>query len=374
MENNGLEESGSNVSVFNESFDVEQLVKQNNENDSSKDKEQNSENQKILRFEEKFLKRKRRELTEEEKKERLQKNISRYCKRNDEMLILFEKIDNGETTRKNINRMMRLLAIDLSETKKLINKKGLLYNQKKEIFNRLLNFTFEEYQYFWFKLTDGKYKKGKAQFIKSSNISKAKEILRELEEEKLKKEKEKENDINKNEENGNGDNNNINNEEENKKKDRTIKEIIQAANLRDNENIEIDMQLLGNDSMISESSSSSLEDSEEDDDENNSSSKLSKENNIKEDKEKEKKEKEEKDKKEQEEKAKKEKEEKLRKEKEERLKKEKEEKLRREQEERKRKEQEERLRKEQEEKLRKEEKEKREKILKGDEDEIDIFN
>ena len=200
MESNNHEESDSNMSVFNESFEVEELLKQNNENDSSKDKEQASENQKILKFEEKFLKKKRRVLTEEEKKERLQKNISRYCKRNEEMLVLFQKIDEGETTRKNINRMMRLLAIDLSETKKLINKRGLLYNQKKEIFNRLLNFTFEEYQYFWFKLTDGKCKKGKAQLIKSSNISKAKEILRELEEEKLKKEKEKEkeNDVNKN--------------------------------------------------------------------------------------------------------------------------------------------------------------------------------
>ena len=214
MENNGLEEIGSNMSVFNESFDVEQLVKQNNDNDSSKDKEQNSENLKILKFEEKFLKRKRIKLIEKQKKKRLQKNISRYCKRNDEMLILFEKIGNGETTRKNINRMMRLLAIDLSETKKLINKRGILYNQKKELFNRILNFIFEEYQYFLFKLTDGKYKKGKAQFIKSSNISKAKEILRELEEEKLKKEKE--NDINKNEENGNGENNNVNNEEKKK--------------------------------------------------------------------------------------------------------------------------------------------------------------
>ena len=57
--------------------------------------------------------------------------------------------------------MMRLLAIDLSDTKKLINKKALIVNQKREIFNRLLNFTYEDYQYFWYQLTDGKFKKGK---------------------------------------------------------------------------------------------------------------------------------------------------------------------------------------------------------------------
>ena len=62
---------------------------------------------------------------------------------NNEMLELLEKINSNETTHKNINRMMRLLAADLSDTKKLINQKSLIYNQKKEIFNRLLNFTFE---------------------------------------------------------------------------------------------------------------------------------------------------------------------------------------------------------------------------------------
>ena len=53
--------------------------------------------------------------------ERTKKIIDRYCKRNDEMLKLLEKINSNEITHKNINRMMRLLAIDLSDTKKLIN-------------------------------------------------------------------------------------------------------------------------------------------------------------------------------------------------------------------------------------------------------------
>jgi hypothetical protein len=97
------------------------------------------------------------------------------------MIQLLEKINNDETTHKNINRMMRLLAIDLSDTKKLINRRALIFNQKKEIFKRLLNLTFEEYQLFWYKLTDGKLKKGNAQHIKSSNISKAKEIIKSLE-------------------------------------------------------------------------------------------------------------------------------------------------------------------------------------------------
>ena len=126
------------------------------------------------------------------------------------MLELLEKINSNEPTHKNINRMMRLLAADLSDTKKLINQKSLIYNQKKEIFNRLLNFTFEEYQFFWYKLTDGKVKKGNAQLIKTSNISIAKEIIKELEEKQMKS-------LNENNENNNGEINTKNNEENAKK-------------------------------------------------------------------------------------------------------------------------------------------------------------
>ena len=179
---NNNEESSSHMSIFNESFNIDENPNSNENNNNNN--EIISQNQNLLKFEEKFLGKKRKKLTEEEKKERIQKNINKYCQRNNEMLELLEKINSNETTHKNINRMMRLLAADLSDTKKLINQKSLIYNQKKEIFNRLLNFTFEEYQYFWFKLTEGKLKKGNAQLIKSSNISKAKEILKDLEEKK----------------------------------------------------------------------------------------------------------------------------------------------------------------------------------------------
>ena len=351
-DNKNLEESDSNLSFFNESFSVEEVLKKN-QNESS--------DPKILRFAERFLKKKRRVLTEEEKKERIQKNIDRYCKRNEEMLSLLEKIDSGETTHKNINRMMRLLAIDLSDTKKLINKKALIHNQKKEIFNRLLEFTYADYQYFWYQLTDGKFKKGKAQLIKSSNISKAKEILRQIEEKNKNNinNNQNENNINNNVDNNNADNNNSNNvdkknEEENNKKidTRTVKEIIQAATLRDIENERMDKEFFENSDISSEDSlSSSLEDSEEEDEINSNSKSSNKDSN--------------KEKEDKELKAKKEKEEKEKKEKEE---KEKAEREKKEREEREKKEKEEREKKE------KEERERKLKMLMEDEDEIDIFN
>ena len=97
------EESSSHESIFND--------------DSSEKKEEEKDNGN--KIENLFLgEKKRRELTEEEKAERIKKNIERYCKRNERMLELLEKINNNETTRKNINEMMRLLAIDLSDTKK----------------------------------------------------------------------------------------------------------------------------------------------------------------------------------------------------------------------------------------------------------------
>ena len=194
MEEKSKEESSSEdgMSIFNESFNYEESENENQKkesHDAQKEENNPSENDKILKYQEIFLGKKRKVLTEEEKKERTKKIIDRYCKRNDEMLKLLEKINSNEITHKNINRMMRLLAIDLSDTKKLINKKSMLHNQKKEIFQNLLNFTFQEYQYFWFKLTNGKSKKGSAQLIKSNNISRAKQILKELQEKKKKKKK-----------------------------------------------------------------------------------------------------------------------------------------------------------------------------------------
>ena len=385
----GESSSEDGMSIFNESFNVEESENENEKKDSrdaQKDENNPSENDKILKCQEIFLGKKRKVLTEEEKKERTKKIIDRYCKRNDEMLKLLEKINSNEITHKNINRMMRLLAIDLSDTKKLINKKSMLHNQKKEIFQNLLNFTFQEYQYFWFKLTNGKSKKGSAQLIKSNNISMAKQILKELQEKKIKFD----NDNNNNSNNNNGEekneeknNKDKDNPEVKPKKERTVKEMIQAADLRDIENKKLD-EFFENESAISsdESISSSISESDDDgdidgDDNNISNSKSSKESKKEKDKEKNKeKEKEEKIKKELNEK--KEKEMKLKKEMEEKARKEKEEKARKEKEEKARKEKEEKARKEKEEKARKEkeEKEKKEKmkILMEDEDEIDIFN
>jgi hypothetical protein len=164
------------------------------------------------------------------------------------MLELLGKINSNEATHKNINRMMLLLARDLSDTKKIINRKSLLHNQKKEIFQKLLNFTFQEYQYFWFKLTNGKSKKGNAQLIKSNNISIAKQILREIQEKKIKFD----NDNDKANDNIEEDKNNKdkNNDEINAKNNRTIKDLIQAADLRDIENKEIN-DFFENDSGVS---------------------------------------------------------------------------------------------------------------------------
>ena len=342
MEEKSSNDSSSHMSIFDESINEEENIK--NENENNKKEVVEKEEEKILKFQEKFLGKKRKELTEEEKKERIQKNIDRYCHRNNEMLELLAKINSNETTHKNINRMMRLLAADLSDTKKLINQKSLIYNQKKEIFKRLLNFTFEEYQYFWYQLTDGKLKKGNAQLIKSSNISKAKEIIKSLEEKKNVDE------MNKNDEEEKKKENSIN---INSKNNKTIKEIIQAADLRDIETEKFNEEILGTDNDISSDDSLSSSSSDFDEDIDNNSKNIDNKNKEKEDKER--KEKEEKERKEKEEKEKKEKEEKKRKEKEEKERKEKEEKERKE----------------------KEEKENKEKVLKQtmeEKDEIDIFN
>ena len=320
--NNG---SCSHMSIFDESSNNIENV--NNENEKKNNLLDEKEDENILKFHEQFLGKKRKPLSEEEKKQRIEKRKNRYYKTNDEMLQLFEKIENDEMTINNINHLMSLLAKDLSDTTKISNRKALIFNKKKEIFERLLNLTFEEYQLFWYKLTDGKSKKGNAQQIKSSNISKAKEILNSLEEKK------NENEINK-----------INEEEKNlininSKNNKTIKELIQAADLRDNEIEQLNEEILGIDNDISsdESLSSSSSDLEEDNDNDNSSSIIDNKNiDIKNE--------------------------------------EKEEKVRKENEEKKRKEKEEKEKKEKEKEKEKENKEKILKKIMEEKDEIDIFN
>ena len=241
------EDSSSHESIFNDSI-------------SEKKEEEKDNGNKIENL---FLgAKKKRELTEEEKAERIKKNIERYCKRNERMLELLEKINNNETTRKNINEMMRLLAIDLSDTKKLTNRKALISQRKRELFNKLFDLTFTEYQYFWYQLTQGQYKKGNAQLINSSNMKTAKMIYKNIIENRKK-----------------GDE---------KNKEKTVKQIIDDRKNKDIENDKLDEYFLGFDSDISsdeDSLDSSIDESFSD---NESSKKAEKERKKREEEQKEK--------------------------------------------------------------------------------------
>ena len=142
MEEKSNNDSSSHMSIFDdESINDEKNV--NNENENKNNLVDEKEDENILKFHEQFLGKKRKPLTEEEKKQRIEKRKNRYYKANDEILQLFEKIDNDEITPNNINHLMSLLAKDLSDTKKISNRKALIFNKKKEIFERLLNLKFE---------------------------------------------------------------------------------------------------------------------------------------------------------------------------------------------------------------------------------------
>ena len=252
-------------------FDDESSHESVFDEESSEKAEENNNNKNNGLMNHLFLEnKKKRELTEEQKEQRIKKNIEKYCLRNDRMLKLLDKINKGETTRKNINEMMRLLAIDLSDTKKLTNSKTLISQRKKDLFNKLFDLTFTEYQFFWFQLTNGKYKKGNAQLINSSNMHKARTIYNEI----IEKRKKEAND--------------------NKaKKELTVREIIKDRNNKEFESEKLDEIFMGYDSQIS-SDEDSLDSSV---DESSSESESDVKNNID-------KEKEEKIRKEQEEKEK----------------------------------------------------------------------
>ena len=230
-ENNNFDDSlSSHESIFDE--DLSNLSNKNEEEKVEEEKNNNNNNSlinnsNILNM--LLNKKKKRELTEEEKAERIKKNIERYCKRNDRMLELLEKINQNEITRKNVDEMMRLLAIDLSDTKKLANKKGLISEKKKDLFNKLFELTFKEYQLFWHKLTNGQYKKGNAQLINSGNIGTAKMIYDKIIEERK---------------------NNMNNKEE-KEKEKTVREIINIKNNMEIEDEKFDEVFLKYDPDIS---------------------------------------------------------------------------------------------------------------------------
>ena len=261
-ENDFEDDSSSHESIFNDDLSEKKEEEKANEN----------------KIENVFLgEKKKRELTEEEKEERIKKNIERYCKRNERMLELLGKINNNDTTRKNINEMMRLLAIDLSDTKKLTNRNSLISQKKKDLFNKLFDLTFREYQLFWFRLTSGEYKKGNAQLIKSSNIAEAKSIYKAIIEERNGKNK-------------------IN-------KEKTVREIINDRKNKDIENDKLDDVFLRYDSAISsdEDSLDSSIDESSSDNESNKKAKKEKEEFEKKEKEKIRKEEEEREKKKKEE-------------------------------------------------------------------------
>ena len=124
----------SHESIFDGSLSNKKEEEKVDEENHNENKNNNNDN--ILNM--LLNKKKKRELTQEQKEERIKRNIERYCARNDKMLELLDKINNNEITRKNIDDMMRLLAIDLSDTKKLANKKALISQKKNEIIR--LNF------------------------------------------------------------------------------------------------------------------------------------------------------------------------------------------------------------------------------------------
>ena len=172
------------------------------------------------------------------------------------MLELIGKVNKGEATNRNIKEMMRLLAIDLSDTKKLINKKALISRKKEELFEKLFELTFLEYQRFWALLTNGKYKKGNAQLINSGNIGKAKTILKEILENRKKKE---------NKDNENNDKNN----------NRTVREIIDHRKNLESANEDLDDVFLRYDPDIS-SDEDSLESSVDESSSDNDNDEISK--------------------------------------------------------------------------------------------------
>ena len=206
-ENEFFEDLSSDEKIFEE----EPLEKK-----EEKEKESENEKNNLL-----LEKKKKRELTEEEKKEeeekRIQNYIHIYCQRNNEIIQLLKNIDNSEITKKNIKRLMLLLSQDLRDTKKITNINNLISHKKEIFFNKLYDLTYKEYQLFWLKITQYKYKYGKAQDINSGNISQANSLYNQIIQKKKDKEK---------------DNNN--------KKEKTIREIIEDRNKREIEIEELD--------------------------------------------------------------------------------------------------------------------------------------
>lgn len=191
-----------------------------------------------------LLEKKRKlDLTKEEKEERkkliIEKRIQKYRERNDAILGLIDNIKSKDKiAKKDINKLMRLLAIDLCDTKKL-NMGKLISQKKREIFTKLKNLSYVKYQSFWFRLTN-KITKGNAHDINSGNIRIANQIYNEIIEER------------------DGQNNG--------KNEKTVKEIIQNKEEREKEIEELDGIIFGYDISSEEDSlDSSIEENSYDD-------------------------------------------------------------------------------------------------------------
>ena len=128
MEERNNNDSRSHMSIFDESINNEENISNENKNNIVIEIEE----EKKLEPHEQLLSKKRKSLSEEEKKERIEKRKNSYYKLNDEIIQLLGKIEKDEISPKNIIRMGNLLAKDLSDTKNIPNREGLIYNQKKK--------------------------------------------------------------------------------------------------------------------------------------------------------------------------------------------------------------------------------------------------
>ena len=182
-------------------------------------------------------KKRKRELTQEQLEDKM---IEKYCKRNEEILNKIDKIKNNkEIEKKDLNKLMHLLAIDLIDTKKLQNPKSLISFKKRKFFNQLMDLYVDDYKTFWYNFTNHEKTNGKAGDINSSNIKRAKKIYECVIEHRK--------------------NNSVENIEDKKKL--TIREVIEKKMEREKELEELDNDMLGYDPDISDSDEDELDSS-----------------------------------------------------------------------------------------------------------------
>ena len=241
------------VDSEDDGMDVFDAISESNENQESSNN--NNEDSRIKEYKDKFMN-KKKELTEEQKKIREQKNIAKYCRRNDEMLKLLEKIKNKENNSYNLNRTVTLMIRDLSDVAKFDSSKNIS-EKKAKIFDRLINLSEIHFKKFFYELSDHTTYKGSSRSITYKNIGKANKILKDFEIDYQKILTEIEN----LEKNGK-----IDEANKLKKKNIPVREIIKNRTDRLDQLQEIDDVLGGEDDDISsDSEGSELDDSENDD-------------------------------------------------------------------------------------------------------------